>query len=67
MNKRNSVTGHVDSSMWNHLKCGDCGEWFAIEGALKQSHFFCPHCGIKNDLQVVVNNKLPVYLVKQAD
>jgi len=42
-----NMHGHVDTSEWNHIKCGSCREWFAIEGKLKQSHFFCPHCGIR--------------------
>lgn len=67
MNKEKSVTGHVDTSMWNHLKCGGCGEWFAIEGALKQSYFFCPHCGIKNVFHNQPDNTKPNFLIRQAN
>ena len=35
----------VDISIWGHIQCSSCTQWFAMENQSKLS-CFCAHCGI---------------------
>ncbi len=38
----------VAVSLWAHIKCGVCSEWFVVEDS-KERQFYCCHCGVLND------------------
>jgi rRNA maturation endonuclease Nob1 len=37
-------------SMWKHIQCGNCEQWFAVEDDSKLK-YFCAHCGQENEVK----------------
>jgi ribosomal protein S27AE len=43
----------------NHFQCGKCRKWWSIGDAPKEKKkWFCPWCGIANEVDVTVKKSL---------